>query len=67
MSARAIVAALEALEAGNLGELEAILLGALEDGPRERRFRCPVCGLGLEWPGLVEAHSLNVHGVEAAA
>jgi hypothetical protein len=67
MSVRAIVAALEALEAGDLAEAEAILLGALEDGPSARRYQCPVCPLRLEWPGQLEDHLLNVHGVAAAA
>ncbi len=72
MISRAIVAALEALEAGSLREAEAILLGVLEDGSSARGCQCPVCRLRLEWPGRVEEHLRNVHGVvdgvvEAAA
>ncbi len=43
-----------------------ILLGALEDGPGERRYRCG-CGASFEWPGLLDAHRLAVHEFEAAA
>lgn len=59
---RAIVAALEALEAGDVALCESILLGAREDGPRERRYVCPECGLGLQWPGELDAHRERVHG-----
>ena len=65
----AIVAALEALEAGDVRYAEAVLLGALEDGPGERGCKCPECGLGFEWPGQLHEHVGRVHGHpdEAAA
>jgi len=63
----AALEALEALEAGDVSEAWSILNGALEqDGTTERRYRCRVCGVGLEWPGLRERHELLAHG-EAAA
>jgi hypothetical protein len=52
----AIVAAVEALEAGDVDYAVAILLGALEDGPAERRHICRECGTGFEWPGLLVQH-----------
>jgi hypothetical protein len=69
VSALAIAAALEALEAGDVRYAETVLLGALEDGPTERGCRCPECGLGLEWPGQRDEHVGRVHGFpdEAAA
>lgn len=57
----AIVAAREALGAGDQREAYLILDAVLEDGPSVRRFPCPVCGLGLEFPGLVDAHVRLVH------
>jgi hypothetical protein len=57
-----ITAALEALEAGDVRHAEAILLGALEDGPTERGGKCPECGLGFEWPGQLDEHVGRVHG-----
>jgi len=63
----AIVQALEALEVGDAVYAAEILLAALEDGPTERRRRCPVCGLGFEWPGLLDHHLLFSHGVESEA
>lgn len=69
MSALAIAAALEALEAGDIRHAEAVLLGALEDGPTARGHKCPECGLGSEWPGQLDEHIGRVHGYpdEAAA
>jgi hypothetical protein len=58
----AITAALEALEVGDVDHAEAVLLSALEDGPMERSFRCPDCGLGFEWPGQRDEHVGRVHG-----
>jgi len=55
VSRLAIVAALEALEAGDVRSCEAILHGALEDGPTVRKHRCS-CGSSYEWPGLLDAH-----------
>ena len=62
----AIVAALEALEVGDQGLAVAVLLGALEDGQTERRYRCE-CGASFEWPGLLDAHLLAAHEIEEAA
>jgi cellobiose-specific phosphotransferase system component IIA len=61
-AASATVAALEALSAGDIEEAAAILEGALEDGPRGRRYRCPLCPADYEFPGLREKHLLVVHG-----
>jgi hypothetical protein len=58
----AITAALEALEVGDVRHAEAVLLSALEDGPTERRCKCPECGLGFEWPGQRDEHVGRVHG-----
>lgn len=57
MSARlAIVAALEALEAGDVDLCTAILLGAVEgDQPRVLRFWCE-CGQRFQWPGELQDH-----------
>jgi len=64
-----IVAALEALEVGDADHANAVLLGALEDGPTERGRKCPDCGLSFEWPGQRDEHVGRVHGWpdEAAA
>jgi hypothetical protein len=53
----AIVAALEALEAGDVAEATRVLLDAVQEpvaGPQ--RFACPTCGLAFQWPGELEAH-----------
>jgi hypothetical protein len=62
MSALAVSATLEALEAGDVRYAQAVLLGALEDGPTERGCKCPDCGLGFEWPGQRDEHIERVHG-----
>lgn len=62
----AIVAALDALGDGDARLAGAILLGALEDGPSERRCRCE-CGAAFEWPGLLDAHRLAVHYLDEIA
>jgi hypothetical protein len=62
----AIIRALDALEVGNLYELEAILLAALEDVDIPRRFECPKCGLRFGWPGDLDEHLSRSHW-EAAA
>lgn len=49
---------LDAVEDGSTGEVIALCLNALEDGKRVVRCRCPRCGLGFEWPGLLDAHLL---------
>lgn len=67
MTRLAIVQALEALEVGDVGCATEILLGALEDGPTERRCRCPVCGLAFEWPGLLDDHLRFSHDLESEA
>ncbi|MEJ7567423.1 MAG: hypothetical protein WKF41_04075 [Gaiellaceae bacterium] len=63
----ALYSALEAIELGDVATATALLLDALEvDGPSsQRRYRCRICGVGLEWPGLRERHELLIHG-EAA-
>lgn len=63
----AVVSALEALEAGDQNLACEILLSALEDGPRERRYVCPDCGVLYEWPGLRQAHQLAAHEWQEAA
>jgi len=60
----AVVAALEAFETGDQALAVAILLGALEDGPSERRYRCG-CAASFEWPGELDHHQRFAH--EAAA
>ncbi len=68
MSRLEIIAALDALEAGDIRLAVAILLGALEDGaavdPEGRRRRCQLCGAGPMWPGELEHHRLVAHPVE---
>jgi len=66
MSRAAIVAALEALAAGDLLEVEQILRGALEDFPRPKPHRCS-CGNSYEWPGLLAAHQQRCVHIEDAA
>jgi len=63
----AIVAALGALEAGDLLAVETILLGALEDGSSERPHRCVLCGSSYRWPGELERHLVLRHTQEQAA
>ncbi len=60
----AVVAALEAFEAGDDGLAVAILLSALEDGPVECRHTCE-CGVSFAWPGELDHHQRFAH--EAAA
>jgi hypothetical protein len=60
----AIETALEALSVGDVRLVEAVLLGALEDGKRVDRARCPICGLAFEWPGQLEHHRLVSHPIE---
>lgn len=67
MSRRALVAALEALEAGDQELLAAILLGALEDVDTVQLFKCRACDARFRWPGLRDAHQLLAHGLEDAA
>jgi hypothetical protein len=57
----AIVAALEALEAGDVDLCAAILLGASEDGPSERPIACPYCQARFEFPGLRDSHLVRAH------
>jgi hypothetical protein len=68
VSRLAIVAALEALEAGDQTYAVEVLLTALEDlnpevkspqGPRG--VRCETCGLRFEWPGLLDHHRRFSH------
>jgi hypothetical protein len=65
MSRLAIVSALEALEAGDVELVVAILQGALEDGPTERPYLCE-CGASFEWPGLLDHHRRFAHEERAA-
>jgi hypothetical protein len=67
MSRTAIVAALEALDAGDVAEATAILLGALEEldfarARKRRRYHCPYCPADYRWPGELERHLLLVCG-----
>jgi len=66
MSRLAIVAALEALEAGDQAYAVEILLGALEDGPSDRPYVCEACGLGFQWPGQLDHHQRFSHWQAAA-
>jgi hypothetical protein len=57
----ALLAALEALEANDVGEATKVLLGAveeLEERPPRRRLGkvCPHCGSAFEWPGQLDHH-----------
>ena len=53
-----LVAALEALEVGDVRLATELLLDALEgNAPFVERAWCCACGRGFEWPGLAEAHS----------
>jgi hypothetical protein len=61
-----IVAALEALEAGDVDLCTAILLGALEDGQPPAGVHCRRCGFRADWPGLLDAHRCSGY-LEAAA
>jgi predicted ABC-type transport system involved in lysophospholipase L1 biosynthesis ATPase subunit len=56
-----VVAALEALEAGDVRLATAILLGAVETGETVARCRCQFCGDVFEWPGLLDHHVRFVH------
>jgi hypothetical protein len=56
----AIVAALEALDAGDTRYAVEILLGALEDGDTWKPCRC-ACGVGYRWPGELDAHRVALH------
>lgn len=67
MSRLAIVTALEALEAGDQDLAVAILLGALEDGPRAPGpYACPDCQVDYEFPGLLEWHRILFHSLPEA-
>jgi len=70
LTALAVVAALEALDVGDIGLAVAILQGALEDEPmtrlRPRPCSCPRCGLGFAWPGLLDHHLRFQHDEDAA-
>jgi hypothetical protein len=59
----AIVAALEACEVSDYRLAVEILLGALEDVGPSPVLLCPKCGIDCHWPGRLEAHLCNVHGV----
>jgi hypothetical protein len=62
MSRLALIAALEAIEAGDTEHATGILLAELEDddaGSRDRnRVRC-ACGATFEWPGQRDDHQLS--------
>jgi hypothetical protein len=62
----AVVAALEALEVGDVEAATRILLDAVEDGPRPDGVRCDGCGQRFDWPGLRDAHHCSGY-VGAAA
>lgn len=63
----AVQVAIDALEVGDVAFAVEVLLGALEDGPAERRYHCPVCAVPLEWPELLREHRRVVHPVLAEA
>jgi hypothetical protein len=68
VSRLAIVAALEALEAGDQAYAVEILLAALEDGPVVYRCECQHCGARFEWAGLLDRHLIDCRAAwEAAA
>lgn len=60
----AIVAALDALEDGDADYAVALLLGALEDGPRPVGVACQECGARFDWPGLRDHHLRVAHDAE---
>lgn len=64
----AIVAAVEALEAGDTRLAVEVLLDALEESDRPaKRHACPRCGVPFAWPGQVDAHLRVVHAWSEAA
>jgi hypothetical protein len=55
------VAALEALEAGDVRAATVLLLDAIEepeDEPERRLYVCDHCGNAYPWPGLLDRHRL---------
>lgn len=66
-----IIAALDALEAGDQDLAVAILLEALEDASAPpsgaRTFSCPECRVDYEFPGLLEQHRILFHSIPEAA
>jgi hypothetical protein len=56
-----IIAAIEAIAAGDIAEAKTILSGALEDGTITRPYPCPICGLRFCWPGELDHHQRFVH------
>jgi hypothetical protein len=60
----AVVAALEALEVGDIDYCAAILLGALEDVERPVGVRCKTCGHRADWPGLLDTHQCSGYFTE---
>jgi len=72
VSRLALIAALEALEAGDTRLAVDVLLGAVEEidnrpARNSKRPACPSCRLAFEWPGQVEDHLRLVHPREEAA
>lgn len=57
----AVVAALEALEVGDVVLAIEILLGALDDYPRPVGVHCPDCHRRFDWPGLLDEHRQRAH------
>ena len=54
----------EALEAGDIGAAQAVLLDLLDElRPSDQRPRCPECGLRM-WPGELPKHVSVVHLVD---
>lgn len=51
----------DALEAGDIAEVEAIVLSALEDGSSERRLCCDLCAWTGQWPGELFEHRRIAH------
>lgn len=58
------MAALEALEVGDVGYAIDVLLALVESGGPEPVLRCPDCWLDCHWPGRLDVHRMNVHRVE---
>jgi hypothetical protein len=67
----AIIAALDALEAGDQDLVVEILLDALEEdgaaAPGAQTYSCPECRVDYEWPGLLERHRILFHSLPEAA
>ena len=65
-----IIAALDALEAGDQDLAVSILLDALDGAATPsgaRTHTCPDCQVDYEFPGLLDQHRILFHALEDAA